>query len=193
MNCNRTFAPVILLKWRTKFGVSCFMNNDIDWLRKLCDLNENEICKRYKYMGEGISRKVFAIDENYVIKIAKDQDGYYQNKVEQYVYTNVSEHLRKYLCPLILFTPKSIIMKRAVPLSEIFKDKTINIKTIRQEKTTRRDLNYLAKKYYLYYSDIIDTSSWGKLEDKNVLVDYGCTSEEGDFYYSLLFLFGDGS
>lgn len=164
------------------------MNNDSEWLRKLCDLNEEEIARRYKYLGEGISRKVYAIDGNYVIKLAKDSDGYHQNRVEQYVYTHVNEHLRKYLCPLILFKPKSIIMRRSKPLSEIIKDKYINIKTIRQEKTACRDLNHLAKKYYLYYSDIIDTSSWGKLEDENVLIDYGCTSEEGDHYYNFLFL-----
>jgi len=163
------------------------MENDLDWLRKLCDLNEEEIAGRYKYLGEGISRKVFAIDDDYVIKLAKDSDGYHQNRVEQYVYTQVNEHLRKYLCPLILFTPKCIIMTRAQPLSEIIKDKSVNIKTIRQEKTACRDLNYLAKKYYLLYDDIIDTSSWGKLEDENVLIDYGCTSEEGDHYYDFLF------
>jgi len=174
-------------------GFFYLMNNDTDWLSKICTLDEKEISERYKYLGEGISRKVFAIDENYVIKIAKNRDGYYQNRIEQFVYTHVNERQRKYLCPLILFTPKSIIMKRAEPLSEFIKDETIDIKTIRQEKGACRDLNYLAKKYFLYYSDIIDTSSWGKLKEKNVLIDYGCTSEVGDLYYSMLFLLnGDG-
>lgn len=57
-------------------------------------------------------------------------------------------------------------MRRAVPLQEIIKDKSIDIKKIRSELTAWRDLNYLAKKYYLYYKDIIKINFWGKLEDK---------------------------
>ncbi|MFA6941679.1 MAG: hypothetical protein WCQ54_12000 [Clostridiaceae bacterium] len=167
------------------------MDNDENWVRKLFYLNEYEISKRYKYLGEGISRKVFAIDDNYVIKIAKNRNGYYQNKVEQFIYTNVNDQLRKYLCPIILFTSKCIIMRRAVPLPEIIKDKSIDIKKIRSEITAWRDLNYLARKYYLYYSDVVKISSWGKLEDNYVLIDYGCTSKEGDFYYGMYFLFSD--
>lgn len=58
------------------------MGNDENWGCKLFDLDGYELSKRYKYLGEGIGRKVFAIDDKYVIKIAKNGNGYYQNKGE---------------------------------------------------------------------------------------------------------------
>ena len=150
-------------------------------------LTNKEIERKFLYLGEGIARKVFAVDDNYVIKIAKGVDGYFQNQVEHYVYRNVNSTLLSYLCPIVAFRPRILLMKRALPLSTRNSNKSINLNAIREEKNSASDLNYLATRYYLYYNDIVSPSSWGQLNDKNVLIDYGCCSVKGDRYYGNLF------
>lgn len=158
-----------------------------DFFYTLTHLSNKQIESEFLYLGEGIARKVFAIDDEYVIKIAKGVDGFFQNQVENYVYKNVNNTLLSYLCPIVAFHPRIILMKRAKPLSKFNHNKRINLNTIREEKNSATDLSYLADRYYLYYNDIISSSSWGELNKKNVLIDYGCTSVTGDRYYGRLF------
>jgi len=150
-------------------------------------LSDKQIAKKFSYLGEGIARKVFAIDDDYVVKVAKGVDGLFQNQVEYYVYRNVDNTLLSYLCPIVAFKPRILLMKRAVPISKYNHNKKVNLNTIREEKYSADDLNYLADNFYLYYNDIVSSSSWGKLDNKNVLIDYGCTSVSGDNYYGRLF------
>lgn len=149
-------------------------------------LTDSQIKRKYLYLGEGIARKVYAINDNYVIKVAKGLDGYFQNKVENYIFETVDSNLLKYLCPIVAYTPRIIMMKRAEPLSNSKKNR-INLSTIRKEKDSAFDLNYLANKYYLYYNDVLSASSWGNYKGDNVLIDYGCANEKGDRYYGRLF------
>jgi hypothetical protein len=155
----------------------------------LYNLEEKDFHNRFEFLGEGISRKVFALNEEYVLKLAKDEEGYYQNKIEQHVYANSPANIRKYLCPIACYKPRLLIMKRAEPLSKTIQGKYVNLKNIRREPNLFHDLNYLADKFYLFYEDLICISSWGTLNDENVLIDYGCTSYNGDFYYEMYFLF----
>lgn len=146
-------------------------------------MNLSEIKRRYTFLGEGISREVYAVNDNYVIKVAKGREGLYQNRIEKYVYTHANKKLKSYLCPIIWYKPRMIVMPRAVPLSQIINSKFVDLKSIRSEPTAYNDLLYLAKKFYLYFEDIESTSSWGLLNSTPVLIDYGCTSEEGDWFY----------
>ena len=158
-----------------------------NFLQELLLLNNKQIDKNFMYIGQGIARKVYAINDNYVLKLAKGLDGYYQNNVENHVYNNIEEDLLKYLCPIVAFSPRIIIMKRAIPLSKLSHSKKVNINSLRKDKNALSDLNYMVNKFYLYPDDIVSTGSWGKLGDKYVLVDYGCTSEKGDYFYRSLF------
>jgi len=146
-------------------------------------MNNDELNSRFLFLGEGISRSVFAIDNNYVVKIAKGREGLYQNRVENYVYTHSRTEHRKYLCPIIWTKPDIIVMPRAIQLSSLTSDKYISLRTIRPENTAHRDLLNLAKRFYLYYDDIKSVSSWGIINNIAMLIDYGCTNEEGDRYY----------
>lgn len=142
----------------------------------------------FEFLGEGISRKVYALDDNYVLKVAKDEEGIYQNKVEHYVYTHINFKLKKYLASIACFKPNLLIMERAKPLSSTFNDEFINVFNFNKDDNFFKDLCYLADKYYLFYEDLISPSSWGIINDKNVLIDYGCTSYFGDMYYDVEFL-----
>ena len=160
---------------------------DIRVLKRICSLSNKEIARNFTFLGEGISRMVYSINENYVVKVAKIDDGSYQNKVENLVYTHASRHLLKYLCPIVYFQPDRIIMRKAIPLSSVIKKKYIDLRIIRPEKQAYYDLTKLTKDFILDAEDIISTSSWGIYNNQNVLIDYGCTSYAGDAYYSLLY------
>lgn len=154
-------------------------------LKNICKLTNKEIAKKYEFIGEGMCRKVYSINEDYVVKVAKIDGGRYQNLIENHVYTHANKDLLKYLCPILWFEPDRIIMKRAVPLSNLIKDQYIDLKTIRKEKESYSDLSKLTKKFILDAEDIISTSSWGILDNENVLIDYGCTTYLGDVYYTI--------
>jgi hypothetical protein len=163
------------------------MNNSTILFNDILSLSDRQIKNKFLFLGEGIARKVYAINDDYVIKVAKGLDGYYQNQVEYYVYKNVDKYLLTFLCPIVAFTPRIVIMRRAKPLSKYKQRSKINFNNIRKEKDAGDALSYLSDRYYLYYNDIVCSTSWGKLNDTNVLIDYGCTNEYGDRYYSKLF------
>lgn|GEM_PF-722840 len=156
--------------------------------KSLYSLKNTDFDSSFTLLGEGISRKVYALDKNYVIKVAKGNEGIYQNKVEHYVYTHVDLKLKKYLSPIACFKPNIIIMERAAPLSNTIKDKYINVFNFYKDEDFFNDLCILADKHYLFYEDLISVSSWGILNDNYVLIDYGCTSPFGDIFYDLKFI-----
>jgi hypothetical protein len=155
--------------------------------KDICYLDKRKIAKKYKFLGEGISRKVYAINDDYVIKIAKGYDGVYQNRIENHVFTKANEAQKKYLCPIVWFHPERLIMRRAIPLTSNSKNQFIDLKTIRPEKEAQSDLKKMANTFLLYYEDIISISSWGVYKKENVLIDYGCTESIGDFYYRIFY------
>ena len=155
--------------------------------KNICKLSNKEIAKIYEFLGEGMCRKVYSINEDYVVKVAKIHGGRYQNMIEQHVYTHASRNLIKYLCPIVWFEPDRIIMKRAIPLSSLIENNYIDLKTIRKEKESYADLTKLTRKFILDPEDIISTSSWGVLNNENVLIDYGCTTYLGDAFYTTFY------
>lgn len=163
------------------------MPSDEEWFHSIYLYAKKKIKKDFKYLGQGISRKVYAINDDYVIKVAKGHDGLYQNKVEYYIFTHASKNLKKYLCPIIWFKPRMLVMKRALPLSQITNSKTIDLKSIRAEENAFEELTELYENFLLLYEDIISTSSWGILNEEKVLIDYGCTNDLGDFFYDIKF------
>ncbi|WP_125153001.1 hypothetical protein [Clostridium rectalis] len=165
------------------------MNKDSEksFLKEIYSLSNKSISKRYKYLGEGISRKVYALNDKYVIKVAKGAEGHYQNMVENYVYNHVDRKLKKYLCPIIYFKPRFIIMRRAEPIADSLNKHKVKIEKLRKEKNAIEDIENLTNKFLLLREDIYSITSWGKIQDEYVLIDYGCTSYTGDFIYDIIF------
>lgn len=161
-----------------------------EFFKEICSLSRKEIRNTYTFLGEGISRKVYAINDDYVLKVAKGYEGIYQNNVENYIYNNVDEHFKKYLCPILFFQPKRLIMKRAIPLSKKTKKKYLNLNSVRPEQNASIELKKFTKRFLLFYDDIECVSSWGEINGLNYLIDYGCTNTLGDFYYDFIFSLG---
>ncbi|QAT40418.1 hypothetical protein [Clostridium sp. JN-9] len=160
-----------------------------EYFESIYSLDPRKIAERYKFLGEGISRKVYALNEDLVVKVAKGSEGIYQNSVEHYVFTHADNNFRKYLCPIIWFKPRLLIMKRAVSFKKITRSRFVDLRTIRPEPNSLNEINYYTSKFFLYYNDIRSAGSWGKLADENVLIDYGCTNAFGDYYYDFIFSF----
>jgi hypothetical protein len=150
---------------------------------RIYNMNFSEISNRFEFLGEGISRAVFAINNDYVVKVAKGREGLYQSKVEKYVFTHCGKDLRKYLCPILWFKPDMLFMPRAIPLSKLTTQKYLDLNKLTSNKNAYSDIMYITNRFHLFQEDIISVSSWGIVDNAAVLIDYGCTSEEGDRYY----------
>jgi len=155
--------------------------------KKLDKLSPKEMSAQYHFLGEGIARRVYALDDEYVIKISKGIDGFYQNSVENYVFQNASSNLKTILCPIEYFTPKHIVMRRATPMSFFTKTKYINISNFTGYSHIKDYLDTLTDKFYLLEEDLYSPTSWGFLDNSLCLIDYGCTSNYGDYYYDFVF------
>lgn len=78
--------------------------------------NKNIILKLPGKKYQGSSRIVYAINDNWVIKVAKNEDGLIQNKKEVIVYATASSYERRFLCEIKLSAPDFtwIIQRRVV-------------------------------------------------------------------------------
>ncbi|HII4492174.1 hypothetical protein WHY64_14110 [Clostridium perfringens] len=161
--------------------------DDINILVKyLSNLPMKEYKKKFTFLGEGIARKVFALNKNLVVKVAKDEDGLHQNFVESYIFKNAPYNLKRYLCPVLLYNKRILIMPRAEVFPNIRRKTFVDLKKLREESSIEEDIYTLGEKYFLFKEDLYVHSSWGIINDNYYLIDYGCTSEEGDLYYDLL-------
>lgn len=159
------------------------------YIKYLLSLSIKDFNKKYKFLGEGISRKVYALNDTLVIKVAKGEDGYLQNFVEHYVYTKADDEFKKYLCPVVFYSKNILIMFKANPYINLFRKPLVDFSYLRDEKNVEDDIIYLGKKFKLFIEDLYSPSSWGYINDEYYLIDYGCTSDEGDVFYETLMAF----
>lgn len=166
------------------------MDTNID-IKKLESMSLRDFKKNYFWLGEGLARKVFALSETLVVKVAKGEEGYYQNFVENYIYTNSSTAERKYLCPILHYSKNLIVMPRATPYLNLPKKKTVNFSILSDDTNAEADILNLGNKFMLFIEDLYTPTSWGLINDNYYLIDYGCTSSEGDYFYNMLIDFSD--
>lgn len=148
--------------------------------------NIHSVKAKYEFLGEGASRVVYGIDENFVVKISKNKTGKYQCKTENYIYSTLSEKNKKYFCPIVWYKSGMIVMRRAISFSEILNRKHGSIfeySNIKKDSEFFKNVRKISKHYDLLYPDVKTISSWGILDDKPVLIDYGCTNKLYDYYF----------
>lgn len=134
--------------------------------------SEEEVEQRGgKCVGEGSSRRVYAIDDTVVLKIAKDEIGRRQNLIEYRVYNRANEDQRAWLAPVY--------------------EKTLNDKFLLMRRANTDDVSYvpelrvlepLIEEFKLLQDDLTELSSWGEIEGEIVCVDYGCDQETRNEY-----------
>ena len=152
------------------------MQENIYVIRKKLDRGE------YQVLGTGSGRVVYDLENGYVAKVAKNEKGFAQNKVEYRIYLSSENPL---LAEIAYCTSdyKIIIMEKAKKV----KDFEYILKYFRVDRI--KDLLYidevkdLIENHNLIFADFEKTTSWGIINKKPAIVDYGFTSQVRLKYY----------
>lgn len=154
---------------------------------KIFFMSKTDIERQFEYLGQGAGRAVYGINNRYVIKLSKSDGGDKQCETEEYIYKNAPPYLKKYLCPVIWYKDDMVIMKRATSLVKNNEDRHKNIFRllgIRIDDPFYKKVNKLVDLFDLLYGDVKSLSSWGLLDGRLVLIDYGCTYKIYKEYFS---------
>lgn len=145
------------------------------------DLNSGS----YERIGSGSGRWVFKINNEYVVKLAKNKKGVAQNRTENDIWTD----------------SKSELLAEIIKVSDDFEmlymvkaEKIKNMKDVREyflvhsnrELLQLQELRDIMSKYQLLPADLIRPTNWGFINNKPVIVDYGFTKEVKRKYYGIL-------
>lgn len=131
----------------------------------------------YRYIGEGSSRQVFDLNNGYVIKLAKNNAGIEQNRVESYISINDNSSI----FAKVLYYSRDysyIIMPKARKIDDIsYVFDYLGVRN-KREFFNLRFIRRLMDKYDLLSGDLVRKSSWGVINGKIYMIDYGFTKRE---------------
>lgn len=138
----------------------------------------------YHYIGSGSGRRVFDLDNGYVIKYAKNFKGIAQNKVEYQISSTESSELFAKITQ-ISDDFRMVIMEKADRITNISVVwKYFNVEN-NLELFHLKELEEIAAKYNLLFVDLRRPINWGIVKDRPVIIDYGFTREVRRKYYTL--------
>lgn len=136
----------------------------------------------YRLIGLGSCRRVFSMNNGYVVKMAKDIRGIEQNKTEYDIYSSSNSRLFAEI-PYISEDNRLLVMARA---KRIRKMRTVysyykvnNINSLLKVNNLHADL----KNNDLGTGDLRRASSWGFINGTPVIIDYGLTHNLFRKYY----------
>ena len=136
----------------------------------------------YRYIGSGSGRKVYDFENGYVIKVAKNRAGIAQNKSEYKISSNDHSDL---FAKVIKVSDgfNFLIMQKADKIYNIsYVWEYFNV-TSKGELVNLKELQNIKRIYNLLLDDISRESSWGIINGRPVIVDYGFTREVAEGYY----------
>lgn len=149
------------------------------------DFNEIETCIKtgqYKFIAKGSGRKVYDMDDGYVVKQAFNKKGFAQNQTEYYLSSIDTENI--FAKTFAISTDhKYIIMKRANKLKSI--RPVCNYFGVKNSNQLHNNeiISNMVKKYHLNIADIKNFTSWGLIDDTPLIIDYGLTDKIYTEYY----------
>lgn len=138
---------------------------------------------QYKVLGYGSARRVFDLNNGYVVKVAINRKGIAQNRVE---YKISAEYENAIIARVISISEdyRYLIMEKAERLRSFsYVLQYYNAYNL-NEILNREPIMLLLKQYHVLSNDLRRISSWGKINDKPVIIDYGFTKEVRSRYYS---------
>lgn len=142
--------------------------------------------KKFKLLDKGSARIVYLIGDKYVLKLAKNKKGIYQNKKE--IEIQESKKYNDIIANIVEYDENNyyIITEKADKITEeLFEDKTklraddffyylrFDKKQDGKNKKFFDRVNSLIKEFKLDRFDISDISSQGLLDEKPIIIDYG--------------------
>lgn len=151
-------------------------------------INYNEIMFRIRngmcmYIGSGSSRKVYDLGNGYVVKVAKNEAGIEQNRAEDYISRNDFSGIFAKVINVsndysMLIMKKA---KRVKDISIIWNYFNVGNKDEFYQNITMQNIK---NKYNLLLGDFEKASSWGIINGRPVIIDYGFTEYVERNYYN---------
>ncbi|TGY44409.1 hypothetical protein E5347_06245 [Clostridium sartagoforme] len=138
----------------------------------------------YRYIGSGSSRNVFDLGNGYVIKVAKNIAGIAQNMSEYRISSFDSSDLFAEVIEVSEYF-NTLIMRKADKIRD-FRYILDYFKVGSYEELFRlREFQNIQYKYNLLFSDLSRMSSWGIINGRPTIIDYGFTREVVEKYYRI--------
>lgn len=136
----------------------------------------------YQYIGGGTGRRVYDLNNNYVAKVARNRKGIAQNKVEYNIFTQRKEPLLACLIgisddSMIVIMEKANQIKNIQIVYEYYQVKNSS------ELYRLEEFKRLSNQYDLVLRDFGRASSWGIIDNRPKIVDYGFTRQVRRKYY----------
>ena len=136
----------------------------------------------YRYIGAGSARKVYDLNNGFVLKIARNIMGIAQNEAEFLIFNESKLDLlaRVYF---VSDDYKYLIMKKAKSIKN--EKEFLNYFNIENKKDikNKESIKEIHDKYNLVWADLYKFTSWGIVNNRYVLIDYGYTKEIYNKYY----------
>lgn len=135
----------------------------------------------YRCIGSGSGRRVFDLENGYVVKVAKNKKGIAQNEAEfQIALEN---------CQLFASISQAsydfdfVIMEKAEPLIHFTHVWSYYKVKSHRELFRNEELQLIFKKHDLLPVDLYKLSNWGMIDNRPVVIDYGFTKLIKKKYY----------
>ena len=136
----------------------------------------------YTSIGSGSGRRVFDLDNGYVVKVAKNKKGFAQNEAEH----QISSTSNSVLFAKILQISEDyhmLIMQKAEKINSISEVwKYFNVESNRALYNVG-EIRYISSEYNLLMADLYRPANWGRINGRLVIIDFGFTRRVKKRYY----------
>lgn len=137
----------------------------------------------YRFIGKGSGRTVFDLENGFVVKVARNNRGIAQNKVEY----NISHADKSGLfaqIPVVSDRYIFLVMEKAEKINNIME--IWDYFKVRNSKELCKitSIHDAVEKYGLLHYDLKRAEHWGMIKGKPVVIDYGFTREVCRRYYN---------
>ncbi len=144
-------------------------------------IKSNIKAKKYPRLGSGSGRTVYDLGNSYVVKVAKNRKGIEQNKAEYQI--SKADHSNIFAEVLALSECSSyLVMEKAQRISSFAQ--VWNYYHVQNNKQlfSQEEFRKLLVQFDLLTADLYRLSSWGIVNGRPVIIDYGFTKRVIKFY-----------
>lgn len=130
----------------------------------------------YRYLGRGSGRRVYDLGNGFVVKSASAGKGIAQNQTEYFIWETSRSPI---LAMVADVSPdfRYLIMQRAEKIySFAYIRSKFHVQT-NQALFELAEIKRIVRLFDLLPADLIRATSWGKIDGKPVIIDYGFTRQ----------------
>lgn len=144
-------------------------------------ISQNINKRNYPLLGSGSGRNVYDLGNGYVVKKARNQRGIVQNEAEHRIYNYSHSEL---LAVIIAVSDDYmyLVMEKADKISSMSEVWRYYHVSGPKEFFRSSIFHNVAERYHLLPNDLYRKTSWGSINGKPVVIDYGFTRETRRYY-----------